>query len=101
MTIFGESAGGHNVLALLASPLAEGLFHKAISQSGYTLVSSVADAYNEAGANSLVERGGWQIANQIVQGSQSDYSAEALRSTLKSVDAREFIGLYYREGGAL
>ena len=36
ITIFGESAGGHNVLSLLASPLSEGLFHKAISQSGYT-----------------------------------------------------------------
>ena len=61
VTIFGESAGGHNVLALLASPLAEGLFHKAISQSGYTLVSSAEDAYNQAGTNTLVERGGWQI----------------------------------------
>ena len=36
VTIFGESAGGHNVFALLSSSLAEGLFHKAISQSGAT-----------------------------------------------------------------
>ena len=36
VTIFGESAGGHNVLSLLASPVSSGLFHKAISQSGYT-----------------------------------------------------------------
>ena len=35
VTIFGESAGGHNILTLLASPLTKGLFHKAISQSGY------------------------------------------------------------------
>lgn len=34
VTIFGESAGGANVLALMASPFAEGLFHKAIVQSG-------------------------------------------------------------------
>lgn len=34
VTIFGESAGGHNVAGLLASPLAEGLFHRAIIQSG-------------------------------------------------------------------
>ena len=34
VTVFGESAGGHNVVALLASPLAKGLFHKAIIQSG-------------------------------------------------------------------
>ena len=35
VTIFGESAGGHNTLTLLASPLSKGLFHRAISQSGY------------------------------------------------------------------
>ena len=34
VTIFGESAGGYNVAALLSSPLAEGLFHRAIVQSG-------------------------------------------------------------------
>ena len=36
VTIFGESAGGHNVFSLLASKKAKGLFHKAIAQSGYT-----------------------------------------------------------------
>ncbi|PWE18059.1 carboxylesterase [Marinicauda salina] len=36
VTIFGESAGGHNVYGLLASPLADGLFHRAIVQSGLT-----------------------------------------------------------------
>lgn len=34
VTVFGESAGGLSVCALLASPLAEGLFHRAIVQSG-------------------------------------------------------------------
>jgi para-nitrobenzyl esterase len=34
MTIFGESAGGIAVSMLCASPLAKGLFHGAISQSG-------------------------------------------------------------------
>ena len=33
VTIFGQSAGGEQVLALLASPLAAGLFHRAISMS--------------------------------------------------------------------
>jgi para-nitrobenzyl esterase len=36
ITLFGESAGARSVLSLLASPLAGGLFHKAIVQSGYT-----------------------------------------------------------------
>lgn len=35
VTIFGESAGGLSVDGLMVSPLARGLFHKAISQSGY------------------------------------------------------------------
>ena len=34
VTVFGESAGGFNTLAMMASPLAEGLFHRAIVQSG-------------------------------------------------------------------
>jgi para-nitrobenzyl esterase len=34
VTIFGESAGARNVYSMLASPLAKGLFHRAISQSG-------------------------------------------------------------------
>ncbi len=34
VTIFGESAGGISVSMLCASPLAKGLFHGAISQSG-------------------------------------------------------------------
>lgn len=34
VTIFGESAGGHSVGQLMATPLARGLFHRAIAQSG-------------------------------------------------------------------
>lgn len=44
VTIFGESAGGQNVLSLLASPLAAGLFHRAIAQSPVVETFSVAQA---------------------------------------------------------
>lgn len=37
VTIFGESAGGNSVYTLLMSPLAKGLFQRAIAQSGATL----------------------------------------------------------------
>jgi para-nitrobenzyl esterase len=40
VTIFGESAGGESVLALLASPKARGLFHKGIAQSAYGIPSN-------------------------------------------------------------
>lgn len=37
VTIFGESAGGNSVCCLLASPLAKGLFQRAIVESGAAL----------------------------------------------------------------
>ncbi|XP_077300183.1 juvenile hormone esterase [Arctopsyche grandis] len=37
VTIFGESAGAASVQYLMLSPMANGLYHKAISQSGWTL----------------------------------------------------------------
>ncbi|KAJ8924064.1 hypothetical protein NQ315_006841 [Exocentrus adspersus] len=37
VTIFGESAGGASVTLLMLSPMAKGLFHKAIIQSGSAL----------------------------------------------------------------
>jgi len=47
VTIFGESAGGQNVSTLLASPLAEGLFHRAIIQSGGFDSISIDEARSE------------------------------------------------------
>lgn len=46
VTLFGESAGGLNVYSLLASPLAKGLFHKAILQSPLTATYTMAQARN-------------------------------------------------------
>ena len=45
VTIFGESAGGMSVCNLMASPLARGLFHRGIAQSGFAAsVQSTAHA---------------------------------------------------------
>ncbi|MEY4131480.1 MAG: hypothetical protein RLZZ31_1604 [Actinomycetota bacterium] len=63
VTIFGESAGGGSVLSLLSSPLARGLFQKAIVQSGATdlllerdRAALVADeVFQQAGVASLEE----------------------------------------------
>jgi para-nitrobenzyl esterase len=44
VTIFGESAGARNVLALLVVPQAAGLFRRAISQSGGTETAPRSDA---------------------------------------------------------
>ncbi|MGD0795098.1 MAG: carboxylesterase family protein [Dehalococcoidales bacterium] len=41
VTIFGESGGGVKVVAMMASPLAKGLFHRAICESGGSSVQPV------------------------------------------------------------
>ncbi len=46
VTIFGESAGGRNVVSLLLSRRAKGLFHRAIIQSGGMGGSTAAEAEN-------------------------------------------------------
>ena len=49
ITIFGESAGGHNVAGLLASPLAGDLFDRAIIQSGSLMTVTTGDAEGREG----------------------------------------------------
>jgi para-nitrobenzyl esterase len=48
VTVFGESAGGQNTVQLLLTPLARGLFQRAIVQSGGTWTSTVAEAEHYA-----------------------------------------------------
>ena len=49
VTVFGESAGGWSVCSLLASPLAKGLFHRAIMESGGCGQSATLEAGFEEG----------------------------------------------------
>lgn len=51
VTLFGESAGGGVVTTLLASPAAEGLFHRAIAQS-----SPVTSVYDQKRAQRIGEQ---------------------------------------------
>lgn len=43
VTIFGESGGGAKVMAMLTCPDAEGLFHKAVNESGMNLAAHTAE----------------------------------------------------------
>ncbi|MCK4828950.1 carboxylesterase family protein, partial [bacterium] len=54
IAIAGESAGAWNVLSLLISPIAKGLFHKAIVQSGRQTVNPISTG--DAHVNAVVER---------------------------------------------
>lgn len=49
VTIFGQSAGGMSVGALLAMPSARGLFHKAIAQSGASDIGKPCDETAKVG----------------------------------------------------
>ena len=56
VTVFGESAGGTNIIYLMASPLARGLFHRAVIESaGYAVADFRALADAEAVGNDLGE----------------------------------------------
>jgi para-nitrobenzyl esterase len=58
VTIFGESAGGMSVGALLASPGARGLFHKAIPQSGASDIGYTGDVSAKVARHLLEKLGG-------------------------------------------
>jgi para-nitrobenzyl esterase len=94
VTIFGESAGGHNVLSLLASKKAKGLFHKAISQSGYTTSISRQQAYRQDISSPTSEHTSWKIVNKVLEKaelpSQQNLSKIEIRKTLKELGARDF-----------
>ncbi len=70
ITIFGESAGGHNVATLLATPLAAGKFHKAIIQSGSFRSTSMAEA------RTTHDKSGEKIATKLLG---NNVTAEGLR----------------------
>ena len=91
ITIFGESAGGHNVLSLLVSPQANGLFHKAISQSGYTTSVSYSQAYNMDSPN--IEYITSKKILKKITGNRKLSKSET-RSILKETSAHDFYRYY-------
>jgi len=90
VTIFGESAGGHNVFTMLASPLSDGLFHKAISQSGYVRSMSPREAYNRDREFPEIDRGSWEFTGKLGLDPET-VSAEALRA----IDSNTIISTYF------
>ena len=89
ITIFGESAGGHNVFSLLVAPQAKGLFHKAISQSGYTTSVSFETAYlNESSRLDYIP------TNKIVENIALSKDMESIRYQLFKMKAYDIYKLY-------
>jgi para-nitrobenzyl esterase len=64
VTIFGESAGGTSVMFLMSSPLSEGLFQRAISQSAYES-NYFAHLWENMYGNEPKEKMGEQLAKDL------------------------------------
>jgi len=72
VTVFGESAGGHNAAAIFASPLAEGLYHKVIVQSGIMSSSSIEAAESYLPESGIApSRSGLEAFNHILVANKS------------------------------
>ncbi len=76
VTIFGESAGSWAVNALIASPLAKGLFQRAIGESGanFATLPKLAEA----------EQAGLRVAKSLGASSIADLRAKSAAELMKS-----------------
>ena len=93
VTVFGESAGGTDTLSMMASPLAKGLFHRAIVQSGGYQPVTMASAQNylEDGGH---ENSGREIVNKLLvqDGTVSDRAAaRGVQDDMPATDIREML----------
>ena len=89
ITIFGESAGGHNVLSLMVAPQAKGLFHKAISQSGYTTSTSKKDAYRTQITNPTYSHTSSEVVKRLIP-NHNELSSKDLYERLLKLNAEDF-----------
>jgi para-nitrobenzyl esterase len=89
ITVAGESAGGHNTLNLVISPLGAGLFHRAICESGGMKPMTVADGLVQA--NNTIDK--LLVADGMVKDAD-----EAAKYRVKMTDAE--IAKYLRSKSA-
>jgi len=114
VTIFGESAGGFDVLTMMVSPLAEGLFHKAISQSGGLNLTPVSVAenfkdddrpgHNLSSAeiiNTLLIREGQASNRSEAKSRQQEMRPEELADLLITLTPKELLSLYSGSFGGM
>nr|prf microsomal carboxyesterase E1 [Rattus norvegicus] len=85
VTIFGESAGGVSVSALVLSPLAKNLFHRAISESGVVLTTNLDKKNTQAVAQMIATLSGCNNTSSaaMVQCLRQKTEAELLELTVK------------------
>jgi para-nitrobenzyl esterase len=82
VTIFGESAGGMSVGTLLGTPAAQGLFHRAICESGAAHNASTPDQARRVAEVFLEALGASEVAD-LEQRKTSEILAAQRRATLE------------------
>jgi para-nitrobenzyl esterase len=94
--IAGESAGAMNVFSLLVSPLAEGLFHRAMAESGGPLSSTVAEG-EESARNAILKlliNDGTAADRAAAEARLAAMSAAEIEAYLRAKSAREILHAY-------
>ncbi len=99
VTVFGESAGAANITHLMASPLAKGLFHRAIAESGY-FGENVPHLTTKSGATPSAHETGVSFAQKLdIKGDDAetltklrDLSAERILSVPLSITGAARVG---------
>lgn len=112
VTIFGESAGGWNVLAMMASPLAKNLFKGAIVQSGSLEIDPVSKGENFVDApdpgdylssreiiNKLLLEDGSSSSVAEARSRQLNASPKELADYLRGKSTSEIFAVYRNEKG--
>lgn len=97
VTIAGESAGAHNVLSLILSPLAEGLFHKAIAMSAPNqpgIPMEVADMSTARTLARLLVKDGLAATEEEAYVVIATMGDEKIETYLRSKTAAELIAAY-------
>ena len=97
ITIFGESAGGHNVLSLLVSNKSKGLFDKAISMSGYTTSIDPIDAFKQEKESSTSSHTSSEIVKKILEDfvdQKEEYTNQEIREVLLNLTTEDFFKHY-------
>ncbi len=101
VTVFGESAGGANVLALMASPRAAGLLHRAVVQSGGMFFDTPARA--EHFVDDPVpghERSSNEVLAALLVARGDAASADDARARLRAMEDEDVRGLLYGAAAA-
>jgi len=86
VTIFGESAGGTSVAVLGASPLAKGLFHRAIAQSPWVTETNFARLREKSPHVDSAEAAGEKWIAGIVTDDEGD-----LLAAMRKLSAKEMV----------